>query len=105
MLYECMRLFGVYPAKRVVKDGDTVTDIAEGKNAGAWSIGILKGSNLLGLTEDEYNSLSAEELAKYKAKAKQKYLDAGADMVIDSIRELPDAIEEINNRLERGADN
>lgn len=105
MLYECMRLFGVYPAKLVVKVGDTVTDIAEGKNAGAWSIGILKGSNLLGLTEYEYNALSAEELAEYKAKARQKYLDAGADMVIDSIGEMPNVIEEINRKLERSADN
>lgn len=100
MLFECMRQMNVYPSKKVVKVGDTIADIREGKNAGAWSIGILTGSNLLGLTEQEYFSMSDDELAKLKAETAQKYLDAGADMVIDSIRELPAAIETINKRLE-----
>ena len=44
MLYECMRRLNVYPPSAVVKVGDTVVDIQEGKNAGAWSIGILISS-------------------------------------------------------------
>lgn len=56
MLYECMRRLNVYPPSAVVKVGDTVVDIQEGKNAGAWSIGILTGSNLLGLTQAEYEA-------------------------------------------------
>ena len=45
-----MRRLNVYPPSAVVNVGDTVVDIQEGKNAGAWSIGILTSSNLLGLT-------------------------------------------------------
>lgn len=101
MLFECMRKLDVYPPKAVVKVGDTIADILEGKNAGAWSIGILTGSNLLGLRKEEYEQLSAEELAKKKAEATEKYLKAGADLVIDSIRELPAAIEEIHYRMEK----
>lgn len=37
MLFECMRQLNVFPVKSVVKVGDTLTDILEGKNAGAWS--------------------------------------------------------------------
>lgn len=96
MLFECMRKLNVYPPKAVVKVGDTIADIHEGKNAGAWSIGILTGSNLLGLRKEEYGQMSAKELAVRKAEAAQKYLEAGADMVIDNIRELPAAIEKIN---------
>ncbi|MBQ8296541.1 MAG: phosphonoacetaldehyde hydrolase [Ruminococcus sp.] len=96
MLFECMRQLGVYPVKSVVKVGDTIADILEGKNAGAWSIGILTGSNLLGLTEDEYNSMDADSLAKLKAETTQKYIEAGADMVIDNMRELPAAIEKLS---------
>ncbi len=99
MLYECMRKTKVYPTKAVVKVGDTITDILEGKNAGAWSIGILTASNLLGLSEDEYNTIDSYELERHKNEATKKYLDAGADMVIDSIRELPEAIEEINSKI------
>ena len=35
MLFECMRRLGVYPPSAVVKVGDTVVDIQEGKKAGA----------------------------------------------------------------------
>lgn len=99
MLYECMRRLNVYPPCAVVKVGDTVVDILEGKNAGAWSIGILTGSNMLGLTQKEYEALSVEELAARKHEAARRYHEAGADMVIDSIVELPAAIEELNRRM------
>lgn len=99
MLNECMRVLNVYPPKNVVKVGDTVTDIHEGKNAGAWSIGILVGSNLLGLTKEEYDALPATELTVLKKITTKKYMEAGADMVIDNITELPKAIEKINQMM------
>ena len=43
--------------------------------------------------------LSQEELARRKQAAARRYLEAGADLVIDSIRELPAAIQELNRRL------
>lgn len=103
MLYECMRRLNVYPPSAVVKVGDTITDILEGNNAAAWSIGILTGSNLLGLSEAEYRAMGEDELAARKEAARQKYLDAGADLVIDRISELPQAIEVLNGRLKREA--
>ncbi|WP_343210314.1 phosphonoacetaldehyde hydrolase [Anaerolentibacter hominis] len=99
MLFECMRRMNVYPPCTVVKVGDTVLDMAEGKNAGTWTVGILTGSNLLGLSQDEYEALSPEELADRKCEIAEIYRQAGADMVIDSISDLPGAIEEFNRRL------
>lgn len=99
MLNECMRVLNVYPPKKVVKVGDTITDIYEGKNANAWSIGILVGSNLLGLTKDEYEKTPLVELNILKDMATKKYLEAGADMVIDNITELPKAIKQINQMM------
>lgn len=99
MLYECMRQLNVYPPCAVVKVGDTVVDIQEGKNAGAWSIGILTGSNLLGLTRDEYEAMEPGELARRKQEAAEHYKQAGADLVIDSIRDLPAAVAELNRRM------
>lgn len=107
MLFECMRQMKVYPPCRVVKVGDTIVDILEGKNAGAWSIGIIDGSNLLGLSQEEYNAMDAEELKERREKTAEIYRQAGADMVIDSIRELPDAVAALNERLakmEEGAE-
>lgn len=99
MLFECMRRLNIYPPCAVVKVGDTVVDMLEGKNAGAWSIGILQGSNLLGLSKQQYDAMDPEELEQLKQKTTEIYLKAGADMVIDSIRELPAAIEKINCKM------
>ncbi len=99
MLFECMRQMNVYPVTSVVKVGDTIADILEGKNAGAWSIGILTGSNLLGLTQEEYKTMNPAELSQKKTETARKYREAGADMVIDTIRELPEAITALNRRM------
>ncbi len=100
MLFECMRQMNVYPPCAVVKVGDTVVDMQEGKNAGAWSIGILTGSNLLGLSQEEYKAMDPSELEKRKYETAEIYRRAGADMVVDSIMDLPAAIDEINDRLQ-----
>lgn len=99
MLFECMRRLHVYPACRVVKVGDTAVDMEEGVNAGTFCIGILTGSSLLGLTKEQYESMSEKELKARKEKAADLYFKAGADLVIDSIRDLPEAIDTLNGYL------
>ena len=74
-------------------------DILEGKNAGAWSVGIIKGSNVVGLNEAEYNALDEQAKKELHEKARKIYLDAGADYVIEDITELPEVIAEINESL------
>lgn len=100
MLFENMRHFEIYPPRCVVKVGDTASDMKEGKNAGAWSVGIVEGSSAANLTPELAASLSEEEKEKYFAKAKEILINAGADYVIRTIRELPQVIEEINQRME-----
>ena len=99
MLFACMQRLRVWPVSRVVKVGDTISDISEGKSAGAWAIGILTGSNLVELDQDEAATLPAEQVEARKDAARKAYLEAGADLVIDSIRDLPDAIRVINARM------
>ena len=41
---------GVPSVQAVVKVGDTVSDIQEGKNAGVRSLGVLEGSSVIGMT-------------------------------------------------------
>ena len=74
-------------------------DILEGKNAGAWSVGIIKGSNVVGLNEAEYNALDEQAKKELHEKARKIYLDAGADYVIEDITELPEVIAKINESL------
>lgn len=98
MIFACMQKLHVYPPHAVVKVGDTVVDMQEGKNAGAWSVGILEGSNLLGLSKEAFDGMAPDELRERMEKASAVYKEAGADLVIRSIRDLPEAIREIERK-------
>ena len=63
------------------------------KNAGAFTIGVLEGSSALGLSEEEFTSLSAEEKAEQMQRTQEKFTRAGADLVIRDLSELPEIIE------------
>lgn len=84
----------------VVKYGDTISDIKEGVNAGVWSVGVILGSNEMGLTEEEVKQLPEAELKKRMAAVRNRMYAAGAHYVVDSICELPALIESINARME-----
>ena len=83
-----------------MKYGDTISDIKEGVNAGVWSVGVILGSNEMGLTEEEVKQLPEAELKKRMAAVRNRMYAAGAHYVVDSICELPALIESINARME-----
>lgn len=86
MVFRNMETLGLMDVSRVMKVGDTVSDIKEGKNAGLVSVGVIEGSSVMGLTREEYEALSPQEKAAADARVRQIYLDAGADAVIQDIR-------------------
>ena len=96
MIFRNMEKLGVYPPSNVVKAGDTLADIREGKNAGVWSAGIIEGSSELGLSREECAALSITERVDRFAAVRDRFYGAGADFVIDRITELPKLVEQIN---------
>ena len=99
MIQENLRHFGISDAREAVKVGDTVADIAEGKSADCWTVGIVMGSSEFGLTRDEVSALSENELEERKVSVRTTYCEAGADYVIDDLSKLLDVIADINRRL------
>ena len=93
---------GVYPMEACVKVGDTLVDIAEGLNAGMWTVGITKTGNELGLTLAEVQALDSGDLAARLQNASDRLLQAGAHFVIEGAAQLPAIIEDIKQRLARG---
>ncbi|MCL2224113.1 MAG: phosphonoacetaldehyde hydrolase [Defluviitaleaceae bacterium] len=89
MIWHNLQKLGVGDIRKVVKIGDTIADMDEGVNAGCICVGVLKGSSLLGLSEDEVNSTSASEMTDLLAIATRAYKQAGADHVISDMSELP----------------
>lgn len=102
MIFRNMEALGVYPPACVVKIGDTVPDIEEGRNAGVWSIGLTETGSELGLTQAESAELPDTELEQRLTRIGAKLSSAGAHAIICSIAELPRLIEQLNARLARG---
>lgn len=88
MVFENLRALQIGSVAEVLKVGDTVSDILEGKHAGIRSIGILEGSSEMGLSQQEYDALSATEQQVLKEKVRAVYHNAGADYVIDTFGDL-----------------
>ncbi|MFE5323242.1 phosphonoacetaldehyde hydrolase [Paenibacillus sp. NPDC056579] len=102
MIYQNLIELGIYPPKSVIKVGDTVSDIHEGRNAGVWTVAVLKGSSELGLTEAEVDLMPPDVLNERMNQTRRTFEHAGADYIIGSIDQLPDVIEELERTgLER----
>ena len=80
---------GVPSVQAVVKVGDTVSDIQEGRNAGVRSLGVLEGSSVMGMTQTAYEALSADEKQAALDRARPMFLETGADDVLLNIEQLP----------------
>lgn len=102
MIMQNMMNTGVYPPEAVVKVGDTRPDIAEGLNAGVWTVGLAKTGNEMGLRPEEIEALDPTELEERLARARERLAQSGAHYVVDSIAELLPVIDDINQRLARG---
>jgi phosphonoacetaldehyde hydrolase len=102
MIFRCMEALNVYPPAAVLKVGDTVIDIEDGRNAGCWSVGVVDSSNEMGLTATELSALSARELEAKRETVLQRYRVAGADSFLLHLGELPELIDALNKRLAKG---
>lgn len=90
MIYQNMQYFKNLSVEEVVKVGDTVADIQEGKNAGVFTIAVVEGSSEMGLSLEEYTNLSAAEKEQLIKKVMERFYQAGADLCILNLTELLD---------------
>ncbi len=93
MIYKACADLGVWPLSRVVKVDDAEVGIAEGRNAGCFTIGVAASGNLTGLTAQALAELDADERSARLAAAADRLLKAGADRVIDTVADLIPALE------------
>jgi phosphonoacetaldehyde hydrolase len=100
MMWYAMAKLGVWPAASVVKVDDTAPGIMEGRAAGTWTIGVALSGNTVGLSAEELSALPATERARLRERANAELHDA--DMVIDSIADLPAAVAALDARLVAG---
>jgi len=102
MCYRNAILLGVYPLWHCVKIGDTPSDIDEGLNAGMWTIGITATGNEVGLSQVDWDTLSADERCRREQQAAGRLAGAGAHFTAPSLAACSEILEEIERRLAAG---
>ncbi|WP_417597547.1 phosphonoacetaldehyde hydrolase [Oceanospirillum sp.] len=93
---------GVSDVAACVKIDDTLTGIDEGLSAGMWTIGVAVSGNEVGLTLDEWQALPEDQQQVHRRAAYQRFYQAGAHYVVDSIADVVPCLMEIQERLAAG---
>ena len=103
MLFRCLDLMGIDSPRRVIKADDTASGMGEGRNAGAWCVGVARYANDLDIdTLEQGDALTGDDLARRMARVRARLWQAGAHYVIDSLAEIEPVIADVNRRLARG---
>lgn len=92
MIFRNMEALELTSVDKVLKVGDTIADIKEGVNAGIDTVGIIEGSSLMGLSQEEYEALSEDKKNAMDLKVVSAYQDAGAKYIIRDISGLLDIL-------------
>lgn len=93
MIYKACVELDVWPLSRVVKVDDAEAGIAEGRNAGCFTVGVAASGNAVGLTTEALVALSNPERDALLKTAAERLRAAGADIVLDTVADLIPALE------------
>ena len=102
MIYRTLLDLGVWPAWSAVKVDDTEVGIAEGLNAGTWTVGVAVTGNVFGLSKPDTDALAPADFARRRAAAAARLTAAGAHHVVDGVADLLPVLAAIEGRLARG---
>jgi len=102
MIYKNCENLDVYPLHQIVKVGDTVADMMEGKFAGCWNIGITKTGNEVGYPLDVLESMDSNVVQAKIDAAETKLRNAGAHYICQSATEILPILNEISDRISNG---
>ena len=96
MIFRNLETLKVSSVKNVMKIGDTISDIKEGLAAGVITVGVVEGSSIMGLTEEQYEALPNNEKEALCKDVEKQFKDAGADYVIRNFSEFPALLEQLS---------
>ena len=90
---------GIDHVRACVKVDDTIPGILEGKTAAMWTVGLRFSGNFLGLTYEEFQKLSSNQLEKERQRIDELFSPSEPDFLIDTIEDLPSIIDQINEQI------
>lgn len=102
MALQCVQDLAIGAVSQCVKVDDTVPGIAEGLNAGMWTVGVALSGSPAGMTLDEYRAASPEKLNGVRERVCTELRAAGAHHVVDSVADLAHVLDRIEQQLAAG---
>jgi phosphonoacetaldehyde hydrolase len=102
MALQCVLDLKIGNVAHCIKVDDTLPGIAEGRNAGMWTVGLALSGSPAGLTRAEFEAASAEQRDALRSHVTPAFQAAGADYVIDTIADLLPVVDDISRRLSLG---
>lgn len=99
MNFRAAERLGVFPPRAIVVVDDTLVGIEAGRNAGMWAVGVTRTGNSLGMSLDEVRGTPAATLSARVAEIGGRFLEAGADFVVESVADLIPVLDQIERRL------
>ncbi len=102
MCYRLAMDLRICPLFHCVKIGDTESDIAEGRNAGMWTIGVTRSGNAVGLIESDWSKLDSEQQRTLLDCAELELRSAGAHYTAETVAHVLPILDEITERIARG---
>lgn len=97
MIFRNMEALGLGDVRRVLKVGDTISDIQEGKCAGVLTAGVIIGSSQMGLSQEEFSRLPDRERDRLCRQTENSFRRAGADAVFLTLEEVIDFISSLRS--------
>ena len=101
-LWQALIDLDAWPSHLCVKVDDAEVGVQEGRHAGCWTIGVAASGNGVGLGLDELDALEPADRRARIDRAGQSLSDAGAHLVIDTVADLPAALEQIDRWIADG---
>jgi len=102
MIWKALVELGAWPTDAAVVVDDAAVGVEAGRNAGCWSVGLAGSGNGVGLSLDEYEALEPQDRAARLTLAAEAHVAAGADVVIESVAYLSQALAMIEDRIAEG---
>jgi phosphonoacetaldehyde hydrolase len=102
MALECVQKLRIEAVWRCVKVDDTVPGLAEGRNAGMWTVGLALSGSPAGWTLDDYQRAGEQERQQVRARVVAEFQSAQPHYVIDTLQDLPAVLDTIEQRLQAG---
>lgn len=102
MALDCVQQLRVGAVSHCVKVDDTVPGIAEGLNAGMWTVGLALSGSPAGWTLAQYQAADEAARAAVRQRVAEQFRAAGAHFVVDTVADLPPVLAQIEQRLAAG---